>query len=776
MLPTRVVATLLLLAPLGCKKDEKLADLFAPVSDAPVGVYVSDSVGVDGATVSVYATTAYGAAVGSDPINVTSTGTLGASTVVPDATGWGSATVTDGIGNWAVTAVTGAAQATGHAAIVAANPGATGFPAFGSPVRPSFVASAGMGVAVSDGNEIWWAAPDGSGASRVASVPGQILGMEAAQGEADGVPDLVAWTGNAVLLLRGRSAGGLYWGTGWETTAGDVAGVIARDLDGDESMDVAVLVVDGETSTVSVYTGDGAWNFTLTDRLEVPYAAWSLSAEDLDVDGNRELTLLSADSLVRRYARFEEGWSVSGSYDYDVALAEGARLYPGVDLTADGVEDLVVAGPDATGAGAQAWVIDAGVNATLFQMFNADAEGNLPGSASVATGELSGDAVADLLLLTETYLYVGFWNVLTESFTLYSYPDLPGGNPIATADPTGDDVTDVLVGGSQITVLPGQRVADDPETSVDEEIAWKVQTPDAKVTDFALALPPVLVDQDGDAIVDLVSAASTASGLQLQVYGGAPADSDSAEGFRSRGAVVLSTTGTAADLAVCDEDVYVLVSESTGTWLHHYTFNSGGAPVSAGAPVAVGGELLACGPFTLGDVAVVGVGGEIDYVTGTAVYTAASTGASAYDAAARTVDGVRDVVTCPVPGCSIVAADFDGDGTEEAVSSDGAAIHVETGSAPEVYAPGVLSAYDADGDGIPDVVVADQSQVRVFRLLDGALTSPVASYVWRPSLGPVAWGDLDGDATPDLFLPAYDFYDDDATDWTGTLIYVRATP
>lgn len=73
------------------------------------------------------------------------------------------------------------------------------------------------------------------------------------------------------------------------------------------------------------------------------------------------------------------------------------------------------------------------------------------------------------------------------------------------------------------------------------------------------------------------------------------------------------------------------------------------------------------------------------------------------------------------------------------------------------------------------MVVSDVSEVRVYRVLDGLLASPIASYVWRPSLGPAAWGDLDGDAVPDLFLAGYDYDADDATDWTGTLIYAHAT-
>lgn len=776
MLPTRFAAVLLLLAPAGCKKEEKLADLFAGVSDAASGVYAGEAVGEGSATAAVFATNGYGAAVDGGVIELSSDGSLDAATTTPDATGWGSATVS-GPGGWTLTAITGGAQAEGHLTVTSATPGTTGFPAWPAADRPDFVAPAGNGLAIASGNEIWWTASDGTSLVRVAEVPGEIRGMEAVQGEADGVADVLAWTEDAVFFLRGRSAGGLFWGGGWETSNGTVTGAVGRDLDGDAAMDLAVLVVDGEASSVSVYGGDGAWDFALSDRLDVPYAAWSLSAEDLDLDGARELTLLTADSLVRRYARFEDGWSTSGSYEYDVALAEGARLHPGVDLTADGIEDLLVAGPDAEGTGWQAWIIDAGANATVFQMFNPDAEGLLPGAASVATGELSGDGVADVLLLTDTTLYAGFWNVLTEAFTLYAYPDVPADAPLAIADVTGDALGDAIVAGSQLTTLQGQRVEDDPDTSADESVAWKVQTPSAKVTDFSLALPPVVRDYDGDGIVDLATAAATASGVELQVYGGTPADADSDEGFRSRGAVVLSTTGTALELAVCDDQLYVLVSESTGTWLHHYRFNSGGAPVSAAAPVAVGGDQLACGPFALGDVAVVSVGGEIGYVDGTSVTSDPGSGEAAYDAASVESGGTRSVVTCPLPGCSVAVADFDGDGAEEVARADGADLSLESAAGTSVvYAPGVVSAADADGDGIMDVVVADVSEVRVYRAAGGRLSVPSATYVWRPSLGPAAWGDLDGDALPDLFLRGWDYDAGDATDWTGTLIYAHATP
>lgn len=758
----------------GCKKDDKLVDLFAEVSAEATGVYVGDAVGVEAAVAPAFLVNRLGAAVGGEGVSVTSDGAVTLSAA--DATGWGTATVTGAPGAYSLVATSSRSQWNGTAWLTAADAPRLGFDARVGAGVPTDLLEAGNGLLEVVGNELWWVGEDAGAPTRVASFPDPVLGLQPAQGDNDGVTDAVAWTRDAVVLLRGRAAGGLYWGAGWETSEGEVRGARATDLDGDGALDLAVLTVADGESTVSVYTGDGSWGFALTDQLELAYEAWSVGAEDLDLDGQDELTLLTVDGLIRRYARFEEGWSLSGSYEYSVEIADEGRLHPSVDLTADGIDDLLVAGLDAGGGGWQAWVIDAGGDAVIFRLFVENADLPLPGSLDIATAEVSGDAVADLVMLTEEDLYVGFWSVDAKSFVIFDYPAIPGGGPVTAADLSGDAIADVVVGASQLSVLRGQRVADDPDTPDDETVAWKVESPDARVTDFLLAVPPVMGDLDGDGVVDLVSAAATSTGLELQVYGGQAADT-AAETFRSRGTAALSVGGTARDLARCGDDLYVTVQESSATYLHHYGLDASGGPVQRDLPVVVQGHLVACGPLASAEVAVVSASGTVEGITGTASVVLQSGLGTVYDAVGvdGTGAGVREVVVCGTPSCSVAAADLDGDGAEDAVTADGASVTVDlpTGVLTR-EGPGVVSVGDADGDGAPDVSLADGGEVQVFRVVPGGLVPASATFVWRPVAGPASWGDLDGDGLPDLFLTGAESDPDDGVDWSGTLTYTRA--
>jgi len=518
------------------------------------------------------------------------------------------------------------------------------------------------------------------------------------------------------------------------------------------------------------------WGHTLTDRLEVTYEAWSVGAEDLDLDSQDELTLLSVDGLLRRYARFDEGWGLSGSYEYAVEIADDGRLYPSVDLTADGIADLLVAGRDLSGTGWQAWVIDAGGDSVLYRLFVQDADQALPSTLHLATAEVSGDSVSDLVMLADEDLYLGFWSVNAESFVLYNYTAIPGGGPVAAADFSGDAVADVVVGASQLSVLRGQRVADDPGTPDDETVAWKVESPDARVTDFLLDRPPVMADLDGDGVVDIVTVADTSTGLELQVYGGQP-EGSAAETFSGWGTAALSVGGSALDLALCGEDLYVTVQESSAIYLHHYGLDGSGAPVQRDLPAVVQGEHIVCGPLATAEVAVVSASGTVEGVTGSATVVLDSGLGTVNDAvgADRTGTGLREVVVCGTPSCSLAAADLDGDGREETILADGASVTVDLPSGVLTReGPGVVSVGDADGDGAPDVSLADGGQVQVLRVVDGGLVPASASFVWRPAAGPAFWGDLDGDGLPDLFLSGAESDPDDGVDWTGTLIYSRA--
>lgn len=756
----------LLLLAAGCRPDK-------PVEDPPVvqldGGAVDLEVGVaEGPAplgVPVFATNIAGAPVPGGTVALSSGATLAEDSLDLSLDPWGEATVTGGAsGAWSLSASGDGDEADGEAWLFPAAPPELGAWGVATGGHPTAVAVAGEGLVWAEGGELWWTAvPDGARA-RVLDMPDPIDAVVPVQLDGDGVGDLLVWSASQVVLLRGRSAGGLSWRDGWAAARGQIVGADLADLDGDATPDLAIATTDGETSTVAWMPGqaDGSW--LLTDRLVLAWPIQGLSAEDLDGDDDAEITVLSMDGLLRRYGHFDGAWAGTTGAEIDVYLGGGSRLLPSDDFDADGLEDLVAVGPMADGTGWQAWIVSV-PERVLYRLYAGSAELPLPSTAWASSLDLDGDGARELVIGSDTEVRRATWNADRGTFDFLADNHVLGGGPVAVGDLDGDGVAELVSAPGPVAVYPGTSGAD-----------WGLAAPDYTLTDFDLHLDPLLGDLDGDTIVDMVAISRGGTSVEVGFYVGTPPAGADAERFR-RDALIAVEGDEPVAAVRCGAEVWMLYDEDgvRKLWGGGYSDAEGFEGPAVG--VAVDGELLACGDYAEGvKLLVVSGDGEVTRVRGLGDLSSGGAGERyvAVTAADPDGDGVDELVGCATEGCSVAALDLDGDGADEVVTAADGEVSADGSDPADVRTGGgALSVGDADGDGAPDLLSNWDGVVSVWRAGGVGLAPGWARVVRAPVSGPASFGDLDGDGVADLFLRAVDDDPADEESWDGTLLYLH---
>ena len=774
-------ALLLLPACTGCKEEpEPAIDLIKPLASKATGMVVGTGVGnASEVRMPVYTVNAYGAMIPSESISLSSSVALDATTVTPDAAGYGVAVLRPGaLGVFSLTAAGEGGTGEGRGYATAAEPPDIEFSTLPS-ANASFMANAGNGLAWSVEGQVWWALPNGQPPLPVLTLEDPILTLFPVQGDKDGVTDLLVASRSAVVLLKGLDGGGLAWGAGF--TADDpILAVTMADMDGNAVNDLLIATAPTDTTSEVVWMeGDGLWAFKAVNVLEVTYTVHGVSAEDYNGDRQAEVTLLTDDGLLRRYTPFEDQWLSATTQDYDLGLGQGSHLYPSIDVNGDKSPDILAWGPLKEGEGWQAWIITAGSSSpTRYRLFEAD---KTPEWIGMTIGDLTGDGLLDVALTTPTQLMRAVWGKKpNEAPTIYVTTSAPTSPAVAIGSWIGDDYPDVGVGAAEVVILPGDFTPDDPSTTeTNEYVPWRVKTPQGDLYDAGMALDPWLGDVNDDGIVDIVAAIQADTSVGIRAYIGRAEDGDTGEQPTAAPLVPLASAGTALDLAVCGDQVYFLLDAGTQT-LYHYSVAADGVLSPMQDPIEVpGASLVACGSFLAGDVVVADPAGHTTYIDadGFANDGEPSNNVTAMVAVDPDADGVASLRQCSEAGCRMGAADFDGDGSIDLATLSNGTLEVEiagTSYSASEDATG-LWVGDADGDGTADVVVGGAGYWRVYRVFAGGITPGDGHYVWWPISDQVSFGDLDGNGVPDLLCGAApDTNDSDAVDWTGRLVYVEA--
>ena len=615
---------------------------------------------------------------------------------------------------------------------------------------------AGMALAV-DNAVLWQDGDFRTPAQTVAELPTAVTGLAAGDIDADGVPDVVAWTTAEVILLRGRAGGGFTWGGGFDVPGSAIAGAAVGDANGDNIPDLVIAHGDGSKGGFQVLHGDGVWGWDPAMPYDLDVSPWSVAIGDLDGE-NADVVLLFEGSsglgTLARYAPSEGSWAESGiklgGVDLASPLMPGSSLKPCADLDGDGAMEVIAVGPP-TWDGLRLLAFWTFTGPSPKQYLMDDYAG-----WSLSLGDVSGDGVADLVMAEgdpEQLRIVTSDHEEQNEYLNRAVASIPTGGPVGVGDFTADGVPDVVVASEVLALYPGQA-----------EFPWDLAD-DGFVT-FGINRygdAPILVeDWDGDGWPEVLAIRKPqdANETALRAYHLEP----DGEGWALRSPPdhevdLEGTSGTAVaeglDLAQCGNRIWAL-TEDDGQWLWSVEVDLSEGSLRELDVVETSGHKLTCGDLDGAEVVVIDDnGGWTSYNANANEVDSGNVGETVGDLTLADDDGSgTSIHTCPTVGCNIEAADLDGDGLDEVL------VGGETASATGWQKDfvfdhaGDVSVFDLDDDGRLDVAFTDTttSRVAVYRSLDTAFAPPVIFHVRRSFAGPALMADGDGDGEPELFF------------------------
>ena len=312
---------ILLLALLGCGSESSDTTRLQPiVADEVMGIALHDAVGEGTVALPIRQINTYGAAIpgGKVSIAVRNGGSIAGNQLEFDATGYATALVEVPAGKVAEvqvqtaseTDVLGrAARAFGLSDTMPEMPLPANFIVDTDDESADFIAPGTNGVAVGAGDKVWYVPMEpGQPPHPVANLllHRRHVGEPHRRRRHPRPRDLGGHPGRPPPRTSG---GGYGWGGAWTTGDRDVAGVTATDVNGDRITDVVVGISSVEDSMVEVMLGEGQWEFTPTEPLELSFPIEGVSASDDDGNGDPDITVLSgASGVIRRYTITDDGW------------------------------------------------------------------------------------------------------------------------------------------------------------------------------------------------------------------------------------------------------------------------------------------------------------------------------------------------------------------------------------------------------------------------------------------------------------------------------------
>lgn len=755
---------------LGCEKPVEFSAVTEALSlSAPDRITVGAGVGTDSVEIPLRIVNSYGATVPGQLFEIQVTGVDLASyeaQVRPDALGFGSVTVTSeqaqalGV---LVVASSGSAKVGEEGTSWLTGRAAHPLPlqrGFGLDSWPDHVARASGGVVWSYENQVWFqrtdvaVPPDG-----VLTLPDEVEGMTAIDLDGDGYQDLVVWTQTRVVLLRGRGTDGFAWSIGFTTPGARLRGVDVADFDGDRLPDLAVgfADVDGifQGAQVLLQTGFDTWEALppLRRQLEIT----DVAVGDFVGNGLSELVVLTADGpfrygYVEAWREPDQAWSRLAP-DLSWLLDGGGALLPSRDLDGEGTPELIGVGTvSALDADKYLSFYTIGDAATRFDLGFADFSADMV--------DLTGDGIDDVALLVPDGDGAQLRAVTTDAadgnFKNRGLVNLPFLGELAVGDLDGDGDRDVVVAGDKLWLYEGSLA----------EGSWGVD--DGETTSFGLSLagPVHLYDWDQDGRTDVLAIREVTDGVVLEHFevGLDPDTGTTVLQAYDGGQVLIDShdpvvQAQGLDIAVCDEQIYVLLSDGETVAWRLRRDGAGGLDARDSGPVD--GTAIACGTLASGaSAAVVNAAGDVTELSGSfntvATYSA---GSSAGDLVVADLDGTGPTVQiCEPLGCSLAVLDLDGDGVDDLLEGgDAPILHLSTRDVV-LDGSGTAGVADINGDGIPDLLLTDQAKGTVaVSQFAGADRMPTRwLHTRREVLSPVSLADADADGVPELWFVSAD--------------------
>jgi hypothetical protein len=500
-------------------------------------------------------------------------------------------------------------------------------------------------------------------------------------------------TAHAAAVLLGSGDGSFAAPALHDTAHGPVS-LVARDLDGDLHLDLAVVALGGNAVSVLLGTGDGT--FAPSADFAAGFGPKSIAATDLDGDGDLDLAVTTFTALVRGGSVAILRAAGDGTFappDESMTGTIAPSLAAG-DFDGDGRQDL--ASTDLQGS---ALVFRGRGDGTLHRFLSLDV-GEVP--SAIASGRLDGNATLDLATA----------NLLGNSVTV-----TPG-----NGDGTFGASTEVPVGRSPIAIvaedLDGDGDSDLATANFDDgSVSILSGNGDGTFADEAAfpagSSPLALVagDFDGDGVPDLVVANAGTKHVSLLPGNGDGSFAAPIESAAGPSPVSLATgdfdqDGT-LDLAVAAGQV-----ASFGPGVVNILLGRGDGTFDAPLRLFAGIDAAAVATADLDGDGILDllVGTNLDVFGSLTVFLGLGGGAFARG----------NVQTTGAFTVAVLAADLDGDGRQDACALNAFSntLTVLTGrgngslvrQATQDPGPGpvALTSGDFDGDGRIDLAVADQ--------------------------------------------------------------------
>jgi 6-phosphogluconolactonase (cycloisomerase 2 family) len=591
--------------------------------------------------------------------------------------------------------------------------------------------------------------------------------------DGDGKPDLVVANQgpSTVSVYRNASSSGSISSSSFATkvdftTATDPQSVAIGDLDGDGKPDLAVANFGSNTVSVFRNTSSSGSISSSSFATKVDFTAGSnpqsVAIGDLDGDGKPDLVVANfGSSTVSVFHNTSSSGSISSSsfatkVDFTTGTSPVSVAIGDVDV--DGKPDLVVANYNSATVSVYRNTSSSGsISSSSFAAKVDFTTGSNP--ISVAIGDLDGDGMPDLAVANSSPNTVSIYRNTSSSGSISSssfaakVDFTTGTDPrsVAIGDLDGDGKPDLAVANYNPSTVSIFRNISSSGSISSSSFAAKV--------DYTTGTSPrsvIIGDLDGDGKPDLAVANAGSTSVSVLRNADLPPTITSFTPLTAKPGDAVTITGTGFNTTAANNVVFLGATKATVT---------AASATSLTVTVPTGA--------TYAPITVLNTGASLaaySMVNFTPTYSPAKTNITSTDFLAK-----QDFTAGTIP-ISVALGDLDGDGKPDlavanrnsnkvsvfrntsisgSISSSSFAAKVDftTGSQPYSVAIG-----DLDGDGKLDLVVANGSSntVSVFRNTSssGSISSSsfAAKVDFTAGSNPqsVAIGDLDGDGKPDL--------------------------
>ncbi|HKN00972.1 MAG TPA: FG-GAP-like repeat-containing protein [Candidatus Binataceae bacterium] len=605
----------------------------------------------------------------------------------------------------------------------------------------------------------------------------------------DGLPDLIVANANdgTVSVLLNMTAPGattLSFATQQTFAVGKgPTSVTTADVNGDGLPDL--IVANGTDGTVSVLlnmTAPGATTpiFATQQTFAVGKGPSSVTTADVNGDGLSDLIVANANDgtvSVLLNSTAPGAGTPSFATQQTFAVGNGPSSVTKADVNGDGLPDLIVANANDGTVSVLLNTTAPGATTLSFATQQTFAVGN--GPSSVTAADVNGDGKPDLIVTNKNSSTVSVLlnttapDATTPSFaTQQTFATGTSPSSVTAADVNGDGKPDLLVVNQKDnTVSVLLNTAPTPATTFDSNSFATQQT-------FGVGSSPSSVtaaDVNGDGLPDLIVANS--GGITVSVLLNTTAPGASTPSFASQqtfGVGSSPSSVTAAD--VNGDGLPDLIVTNSGSTSVSVLLNTT-AP-GATTPSFAAQQTFATGSFP-SSVTAADVNGDglPDLIVANGLGSAVSVLLNTTAPGAATPSfAAQQTFAVGVESTSVTTADVNGDGLPDLIianfKSGTVSVLLNTTApgattlsftAQQTFAvgngPSSVTAADVNGDGKPDLIVADKSSNMVSVLLNTTAPGATApSFATRQSFAvgfaptSVTTADVNGDGLPDLIV------------------------